>query len=112
MSKREFFSKAVIPVITVLGLAFILRPLCMVQGELDWRLLLLFVGIPFGIHKMFLWLVPTGMGISGTVGVAAFYLLLGGVIGSVVMMWRLLVAAVTLVKGLFNGIFWITGISR
>ena len=64
MSKREFFSKAVIPVITVLGLAFILRPLCMVQGELDWRLLLLFVGIPFGIHKMFLWLVPTGMGIS------------------------------------------------
>ena len=53
---------------------------------------------------MFLWLVPTGMGISGTVGVAAFNLLLGGVIGSVVMMWRLLVAAVTLVKGLFNGI--------
>ena len=41
MSKREFFSKAVIPVITVLGLAFILQPLCMVQGELDWRLLLL-----------------------------------------------------------------------
>lgn len=112
MSKRVFFSKAVIPVISVFGLAFLFRPLCMVQGELDWRLLLLFVGIPFGIQKMFLWLVPTGMGISGTIGVAAFNLLLGGVIGSAVMMWKMLVAAITLIRGLFTGFFWITGISR
>ena len=80
------------PVGTVLFLAFLFRPLCMVQGELDWRLLMLLVGIPFGIRKMFLWVVPSGMGIGGTVGVAAFDLMAGGVIGSVIMVWRLLVA--------------------
>ena len=79
------------PVGTVLFLAFLFRPLCMVQGELDWRLLMLLVGIPFGIRKMFLWVVPSGMGIGGTVGVAAFDLMAGGVIGSVIMVWRLLV---------------------
>ena len=81
-------------------------------GELDWRLLLLLAGIPFGIRKMFLWMVPSGMGIGGTVGVAAFNLLVGGMIGSVVMAWRLLVAAFTMVKGVFVGVRRITGSCR
>lgn len=58
MSRREFLNKTVMPVGTVLFLAFLFRPLCMVQGELDWRLLMLLVGIPFGIRKMFLWWFP------------------------------------------------------
>ena len=62
MSRREFLNKTVMPVGTVLFLAFLFRPLCMVQGELDWRLLMLLVGIPVGIRKMFLWVVPSGMG--------------------------------------------------
>ena len=51
MSRREFLNKTVMPVGTVLFLAFLFRPLCMVQGELDWRLLMLLVGIPFGIRE-------------------------------------------------------------
>ena len=112
MSRREFLNKTVMPVGTVLFLAFLFRPLCMVQGELDWRLLMLLVGIPFGIRKMFLWVVPSGMGIGGTVGVAAFDLMAGGVIGSVIMVWRLLVAVFTMIKGVAVGICRITGIGR
>ena len=37
MSRREFLNKTVMPVGTVLFLAFLFRPLCMVQGALDWR---------------------------------------------------------------------------
>ena len=87
-------------------------PSAVVQGELDWRLLMLLVGIPFGIRKMFLWVVPSGMGIGGTVGVAAFNLMAGGVIGSVIMVWRLLVAVFTMIKGVAVGICRITGIGR
>lgn len=112
MSRREFLNKTVMPVGTVLFLAFLFRPLCMVQGELDWRLLMLLVGIPFGIRKMFLWVVPSGMGIGGTVGVAAFNLMAGGVIGSVIMVWRLLVVVFTMIKGVAVGICRITGIGR
>lgn len=112
MSRREFLNKTVMPVGTVLFLAFLFRPLCMVQGELDWRLLMLLVGIPFGIRKMFLWVVPSGMGIGGTVGVAAFNLMAGRVIGSVIMVWRLLVAVFTMIKGVAVGICRITGIGR
>lgn len=112
MSRREFLNKTIVPVGTVLFLVFLLRPLCMVQGELDWRLLVLLAGIPFGIRRMFLWVVPGGMGISGTVGVVAFNLLAGGMIGSVVMAWRLLVAAFTMVKGFAAAVCRITGICR
>lgn len=52
------------------------------------------------------------MGIGGTVGVAAFNLMAGGVIGSVIMVWRLLVAVFTMIKGVAVGICRITGIGR
>ena len=109
MRKREFLTKAVLPVGTILLLAVIFRPFCMVQGKLDWRLLILLMGIPVGVHKMCLWLVPSGMGISGTVGMVAFNLLIGGVIGSMVMVWHLLVAAFTLARGIVSGALWLLG---
>lgn len=80
MRKREILTKVIMPVGMILLLAVIFRPFCMIQEKLDWRLLVLLMGIPFGVHKMCLWLVPSGMGISGTVGMVAFNLLIGGVI--------------------------------
>lgn len=110
MRKTEILTKAVLPVGAIVLLALLFRPLCMNQGELDWRLLILFMGIPFGVHKMCSWLVPSGMGIGGTVGMVAFNLLIGGIIGSVVMTWRLLVAAFTLVRGMVSGALWLIGV--
>ena len=48
-------------------------------------------GVPFGIGKMFT-LIPIGFGISGTVGVVALNLVLGGLIGGVILIWKLAVA--------------------
>ena len=47
--------------------------------------------MPFGIGKMFT-LIPIGFGISGTVGVVALSLVLGGLIGGVILIWKLAVA--------------------
>ena len=49
-------------------------------------------GVPFCIGKMFT-LIPIGFGISGTVGVIALDIVLGGLIGGVILIYRLAVAA-------------------
>ena len=48
--------------------------------------------MPFGIGKMFT-PIPIGFGISGTVGVVALNIVLGGLIGGVILIYRLAVAA-------------------
>lgn len=110
MRKTEILTKTILPVGAMLLLAILFRPLCMENGILDWRLLMLLMGIPFGVHKMCLWLVPSGMGISGTVGLLAFNLLIGGIVGSVVMVWRFMVAVFALVKGVVSGTLWLLGV--
>ena len=47
--------------------------------------------MPFGIGKMFT-LISIGFGISGTVGVVALNLVLGGLIGGVILIWKLAAA--------------------
>ena len=48
---------------------------------------------PFGIRRMFVWLIPRGFDLSGTVGVVALNFIVGGLIGGVILIWRLAVAA-------------------
>ncbi len=58
------------------------------NGELDLLWLWILCGLPFGIHRMCVWIVPGG-------GAALFALnfIIGGLIGGFVLVWRLLVAA-------------------
>lgn len=109
MRSREFITKTILPVGAVVLLFFLLRPLCMEQGMFDWRKWLLFAGVPFGVRKMFFWIAPKGTGIGETVGILVFNLLIGGIIGSIIMGWRLLLAAVTLLRSIFYGVRFVTG---
>ncbi|MCI8593608.1 MAG: hypothetical protein HFI88_15055 [Lachnospiraceae bacterium] len=107
MKVSEFVKKVLVPVLSALFLAALFRPLCVEDGQCDYLKLWLCMGIPFGVHRMFLWLVPRGYDIGGTMGVLAVNLLIGGVIGGAVLVWRLLVAAVCLVKTAASTITWI-----
>lgn len=109
MSCREFITKTILPVGAVVLLFFLLRPLCMEQGMFDWRKWLLFAGVPFGVGKMFFWMVPRGTGIGETIGILVFNLLIGGMFGSIIMGWRLLLAAVTLLRSIFYGLRFVAG---
>ena len=72
---KEFFKKAVLPV-AIAGLLYcIFKSACIRNGELDLLWLWILCGLPFGIHRMCVWIVP------------------GGLIGGFVLVWRLLVAA-------------------
>ena len=105
---KEIWKKVIWPVMTVLFLAAVFRPLCMAEGGIDYWKLLFLMGIPFGVQKMFVWLIPSGYGIGETVGIFALNLLVGGFI----LVWRLLEAVFTLAKGLVSGVTRMTGVCR
>ena len=85
---KEFFKKAVLPV-AIAGLLYcIFKSARIRNGELDLLWLWILCGLPFGIHRMCVWIVPGG-------GAALFVLnfIIGGLTGGFVLVWRLLVAA-------------------
>ena len=95
MSRREimtdFLKKAVLPIVIALLLFSIFSRIFTENGARDYFLIWLACGVPFGIGKMFT-LIPIGFDISGTVGVVALNLVLGGLIGGVILIWKLAVA--------------------
>lgn len=107
MKVSEFVKNVLVPILSALFLAALFRPLCMENGTCNYLKLWFCMGIPFGIHRMFLWIVPKGYDIGGTMGVLAVNLIAGGVIGGIALAWRLLMAAVYLVKMAASGVFWI-----
>lgn len=88
---KDFLKKAVLPVVVALFLYSIFSRIFVEDGVKDFFLIWLACGVPFGIGKMFT-LIPIGFGISGTVGVFALNLILGGLVGGVILIWKLAVA--------------------
>ena len=69
---KEFFKKAVLPV-AIAGLLYcIFKSACIRNGELDLLWLWILCGLPFGIHRMCVWIVPGGDSLGG--GAALFVL--------------------------------------
>ena len=92
MNRREimtdFLKKAVLPIVIAPLLFSIFSRIFTENGARDYFLIWLACGVPFGIGKMFT-LIPIGFDIAGTVGIVA---LNGGLIGGVILIWRLAVA--------------------
>ena len=54
---KDFFKKAVLPV-AIAGLLYcIFKSACIRDGELDLLWLWILCGLPFGIHRMCVWIV-------------------------------------------------------
>ena len=85
---KEFFKKSVLPVAVAALLYCIFKSACTKDGVTDYVWLFILCGLPFGIPRMFAWIVP-----GGSLGTALPLLLLnfiiGGVIGGFVLVWRL-----------------------
>lgn len=68
------------------------RPVFTSDGVTDCFKVWIACGVPFGIWRLRVWLIPRGFDIGGTVGVWAFNIIIGGLIGGVIVVWRLIVA--------------------
>jgi hypothetical protein len=65
----------------ILLLSALFHPVCMEGDVCNYLLLVILVGVPFGIGKMVIILPPASWGISGGIGILALDLILGGLIG-------------------------------
>ena len=96
MTRKEsltaFIKKTLLPVAVTAMLFFIFKSACTKDGITDYFLLWLLCGLPFGIHRMLLWIIPGGRSFGGNIAVFALNILLGAVIGGIVLVWRLTVA--------------------
>lgn len=88
---KDFLKKTIVPVAVALLLYSIFSRIFVENGMVDFFLVWIACGVPFGIGKMFT-LIPIGFGISGTVGVVALNVVLGGLIGGIILIYRLAVA--------------------
>ena len=70
------------------------------NGMIDLPLAWILIGIPFGIRQVGLWLLPKHHDLSGTLGVFALSILLGGAIGGFVLVYRVGVGLVRTVTGM------------
>ena len=96
MTKNEilktFLQKTVLPIVAAVLLFLIFRPACIQNGKLDYVWLWILCGLPFGLHRMCLWIVPGGGSLGGGIALFALNLIIGGVIGGFILAWRLIVA--------------------
>lgn len=94
------FLKAVaLPLAIAILLSLICRPLYSKDGHIDYFILWICIGFPFGIRHMFLWLVPRGFDLAGTVGVFALNIVLGGLIGGLAFCFQIIKGCIATIKG-------------
>lgn len=107
MRVSDFIKKVIIPIVATILLFASFYPLCVNNGGCDYLKLWILMGIPFGIHRMFVWVIPKGFDIGGTVGVWAFNFLVGGMIGGVILIWHLILAFYYLIENVMSLALWI-----
>lgn len=88
-----------LPLAVAAVLAILFRPVYMADGQINYLLLWICVGVPFGIHRMFLWLVPHRFDLAGTVGVVALNIILGGVIGGFALIGQITGGVIKTIRG-------------
>lgn len=95
---KVFLKEVALP----LGLAFCLaaffKSIYMTDGVCDFFLMWLCVGLPFGIRRMCLWLVPFGFEIAATVGILTLNIIIGGLIGGLALIIGLLLGVVHTIR--------------
>ena len=94
-----FFRKVIFPLLLAALLLLLFKPVYIENGEINFLLLWICVGVPFGIHRMFLWLVPHKFDLAGTVGVFVLDVIIGGIIGGFALMWQVTAGIIATIKG-------------
>ena len=96
---KIFLRSVVLPVTLAVLLAMLFRPVYYKDNQLNILLMWICIGVPFGIRRMLLWLVPHKYDLAGTVGVVALDVVLGGIIGGFALIFRILGGVIETVKG-------------
>lgn len=95
--KRVLFKMIVSVLILVLWI-LMCYPVCQQENGFDYFLFWIMVGFPYGIRKMCMFLIPKNFGIAGSIGVLAFNGVIGGLIGGIIVIARMIAVFVEIIK--------------
>ena len=100
MSRMSIFLRSVaLPVCVALGLAILFRPIYLTEGQPNYLLAWICIGIPFGIRRMFLWVLPHRFDLAGTIGVVVLNVIVGGVIGGFALIGQVITGVIRTIIG-------------
>ncbi len=91
-----------IPLTIITLLALMCYPVCNKPEGFDYFMFWILVGFPFGIRRMWLWLIPKNYGIAGSLGILALDCIVGGIIGGFVVVATVIKAALTTIQVIFG----------
>ena len=86
---RNLMMKVILPAIGIALWLAVCIPIATRPEGFNYIMFWIIAGIPFGLRFMFFKLMPKGYGISGTVGAFALNIIIGGLIGGVMLVTRI-----------------------
>ena len=95
--KKALF-KIIIPICVLVLWMITCYPVCNKADGFDYFFYWILVGCPYGIRKMCMFLVPKNFGIAGSIGVLAFNGIIGGLIGGIIVIARMIAVFVEIIK--------------
>lgn len=85
MTIGDAIKKSILPLAFMVFWFWMTKTIMKVSGQTDWFWWVFIAGLPFGIHKMRLILIPRGMDTTATLGMAALSVIIGALIGSIMI---------------------------
>lgn len=85
MTIVDVIKKALLPLAAMVFWIWMVKTIMGVTGNTDLFMFLFLAGLPFGIHKMRIILIPRGYDVGGTVGMIALSVIVGGLLGSLMI---------------------------
>ena len=85
MTIEDVIKKSILPLVFMVFWFWMTKTIMKVSGQTDWFWWIFIAGLPFGIHKMRLILIPRGMDTTATLGMAALSVIIGALIGSIMI---------------------------
>ena len=85
MTIADVIKKSILPLAFMVFWFWMTKTIMKVSGQTDWFWWVFIAGLPFGIHKMRLILIPRGMDTTATLGMAALSVIIGALIGSIMI---------------------------
>lgn len=95
----------IIPLSVLAVWMLVCYPVCNKADGFDFFLYWVMVGSPYGIRKMFIFLIPKNFGIAGSMGVLALNCVIGGLLGGIIVIMRIVKILTEIIK-MTAGHFW------
>jgi RsiW-degrading membrane proteinase PrsW (M82 family) len=102
---KKVLCNIIIPIIILILWMITCYPVCNQADGFDFFLYWILIGCPYGIRKMCLFLVQKNFGIAGSVGVLALNCIIGGLIGGIIVIVRIVAIFKEIIK-IITDHFW------